>query len=150
MTDPNTPPGATPPPSEPVGATPPAAPAYDAPPPAAPAYSSAPPAEYGSPAAGEPGKTMGIVALIAVFFISILGLVLGYVARSQSKKAGIPNTPAKIAIILGWIFIVLQIIGAIIAIVLFATLAASGTDLLCEGMPPGVYELTDGGTITCE
>lgn len=147
MTDPHTPPGATPP-SEPVGATPPAAPAYDAPP-AAPAYSSAPPAEYGSPA-GEPGKTMGIVALIAVFFISILGLVLGYVARSQSKKAGIPNTPAKVAIILGWIFLALQIIGAIIAIVFIVTVGAAGMDALCEGMPPGVYELTDGGTITCE
>ena len=75
-----------------------------------------PAAPYAAP---EPGKTLGIVALIAVFFISLLGLILGFVAQSQSKAAGVPNTPAKVAIILGIIFIVLQIVGGILGLLFF-------------------------------
>jgi hypothetical protein len=146
MTDPNVP-------SQPaagdgsVRSTPPQ---YQAAPPAAPAYSAAP--SYagapGAPGGEDPGKTLGIVALVAVFFISILGLILGYVARGQSKKAGFKNTPAKIAIILGWIFLVLSIIAGIIAIVLFA-MAAGALAELCSGMDPGVYTTDTGVDITC-
>lgn len=32
-----------------------------------------------------------------------MGLVLGYVARAQSKKAGVPNGFAVAAIVVGWI-----------------------------------------------
>lgn len=114
----------------------------------APAYGAAPAAPYGAPGV-DPGRTMGIIALVAVFFISILGLILGYVARSTSKKAGFQNTPAKIAIILGWIFLVLGIIGTIIVIIVLATAGAGALNELCQGMPAGEYELTTGGTITC-
>lgn len=142
-------------PAAPAYAAEPAPPAYAAAPPAAPAYgdqpyAAAPPAQYGAPAAGsEPGKTLGIVALIVVFFASLIGLILGYVARSQSKKAGVKNTPAKVAIILGWIFLVLTIIGSIILVVVLVTAGAGALEQLCEGMPPGEYELTTGGTVTC-
>lgn len=152
MTDPQNPADPTPsvppaPAAEPTAA-PAAPPAGDPTPP--PAYASAPPAQYGAPAAGsEPGKTLGIVALIVVFFFSLIGLILGYVARSQSKKAGVKNTPAKIAIILGWIFLVLSIIATIIFVVILVTAGAGALSELCEGMPPGEYELTTGGTVTC-
>lgn len=89
-----------------------------------PQYASAPPA-YGGAPTEDPGKVLGIVALVAVFFISLLGLILGYVARSQSRKAGFENTPAKIAIILGWIFLILGIIGGILFAVFFAAAASS-------------------------
>lgn len=157
MTDQN--PGATPPPYDPAqGTTPPSVPdAAPAPVPegssapaygTAPAYGAAP--TYGAPAAVDPGKTMGIIALVAVFFISILGLILGYVARSQSKKAGFKNTPAKVAIILGWIFLVLTIIGTILAIVFFFAAAGAAYQQMCDGMAPGVYETTTGVEVTCE
>tara|TARA_R110002020_G_scaffold199441_2_gene400868 strand:- start:144 stop:425 length:282 start_codon:yes stop_codon:yes gene_type:complete len=68
----------------------------------------------------EPGKTMGIIALVAVFFISLLGLILGLIAQSQSKAAGLPNTPAKVAVILGIIFLVLQIVGSVVGFLLFS------------------------------
>jgi hypothetical protein len=147
---------AAPPAAPAYDAAPPAPPAYDAAPPAygaapaaAPAYSAAPPAPYGAPvAAPVPGKTLGIVALVVVFFASLIGLILGYVARSQSKKAGVKNTPAKVAIILGWIFLVLSIIATILIIVLVVN-GAGALQQLCEGMPPGEYPLTTGGTITC-
>lgn len=144
MTDQN-PSGTTPPPYDPAqGATTPPVP--DAPG-AAPAYSAAP--AYDAPGAVDPGKTLGIVALVSVFFISILGLILGYVARSQSKKAGFANTPAKIAIILGWIFLVLSVIAGILLIIFSITAASSMIEQLCEGMPAGEYPTTTGGTITC-
>lgn len=141
MTDQN-PAGATPPAYDPAQSpTPP--PAYDA---APPAYTGGP--GYAAPSGSEPGKTLGIVALVVVFFFSLIGLILGYVARSQSKKAGVTNTPAKVAIILGWIFLVLSIIvGIIIAVVTIAGLGAIAE--ACEQFGPGTHQLTNGGTITC-
>ena len=65
-----------------------------------------------APAASD-GKTLGIVALIVTFFFSLVGLILGFVARGQSKRAGVKNTPATVAIVLGFIFL----IGTIIAII---------------------------------
>lgn len=81
----------------------------------------APAPAYNQPAAQDPGKTLGIVALILVFFFSIVGLILGYVARSQSTKAGFTNTPAKVAIILGWIFVALTVVWIVILIVIAAS-----------------------------
>ncbi len=89
-----------------------------------PQYQPAPPA-YNAAPAEDPGKTLGIVALVAVFFISLLGLILGYVARSQSTKAGFQNTPAKVAIILGWIFIALSILGTILWVAVLLPAALS-------------------------
>lgn len=49
-----------------------------------------------------------------MFFFSLVGLILGLVAQSQSKTAGTPNTPAKVAVILGIIFLALQVFGGIV------------------------------------
>lgn len=63
----------------------------------------------------EAGKTLGIIALVAVFFVSLLGLILGLVAQSQSRAAGVEkNTPARVAVILGIVFLVLQVVGGIV------------------------------------
>lgn len=103
----------------------------------------APPAYAPAPAASD-GKTLGIVALVAAFFISLLGIILGFVAKGQSKKAGVSNTPATVAIVLGFIFLAFQIIGIIIAI-------ASGAALFgqCAEYGPGVHTLPNGVTLTC-
>ena len=50
-----------------------------------------------------PGKTLGAVALVLSLLLSVVGLVLGYVARSQSRRAGAPNRLAATAITIGWI-----------------------------------------------
>lgn len=150
MTDPQNPAvppaeGAVPPAPAPA----PAPDAYAAPAPAPSGYAAAPPPAYAPPASGsEPGKTLGIVALIVVFFFSLIGLILGYVARSQSKKAGVKNTPAKIAIILGWIFLALSIIATIIiaAVVIPAAAELART---CLELGPGTHTLSNGVTLTC-
>ncbi len=71
-----------------------------------------------------PGKTLGIVGLVLAFLFPLLGLILSIVAANQSKAAGVPNTPAKVGIILSIIFMVLWVI---IFISIFALSAATFT-----------------------
>ena len=108
----------------------------DAPPPA-------PAAPAPAPAASD-GKTLGIIALVVAFFISLLGIILGFVAKSQSKKAGVKNTPATVAIVLGFIFLALQLIFfVVLPLAGFGALAAQ-----CANLGPGVHEV-GGVTVTC-
>ena len=97
-----------------------------------------------------PGKTLGIVAAVLGFLAPLVGLILGFVANSQSKKAGYKNTPAKVGIIAGAILTVLYIVLWIVLIVVGLNVADGAKDALCEGQAPGTYELTDGSTIVCE
>lgn len=85
----------------------------------APAYSAAP--------AAVPGKTLGIVAIPVALFFSVIGIILGFVAMSQSKKAGAKNTPAVVAIILGFVSIVLTIIVIALIAAGIAAACADGT-----------------------
>lgn len=81
------------------------------------------PGQYGAPAV-DPGKTMSIIAIILPFVgFSLVGLILGLVAKSKSKKAGYKNTLALAAIIISAVFIVLSIIGGILISVYFVNLA---------------------------
>ena len=85
-----------------------------------PAYSgNAGPAE-------DPGKTLGIVALVCSFFFQLIGLILGIVALNQSKNAGYQNGPAKAAIIISIVLMVLAVIGVIIAFAVFGLALNSG------------------------
>ncbi|NYF09184.1 lysylphosphatidylglycerol synthetase-like protein (DUF2156 family) [Leifsonia sp. AK011] len=107
-----------------------------------PASAPVPPAPA-APAASD-GKTLGIVALVSVFFISLLGLILGFVARGQSKKAGVKNTPATVAIVLGFIFLALTILWIVIAVAGFSALVSQ-----CAELGTGVHTLDNGVTVTC-
>jgi uncharacterized membrane protein len=110
------------------------------------------PAYAGNAAVAEnPGKTLGIVALIASFFISLLGLILGIVALNQSKKAGFTNGPAKAAIILSIIFMVLGVIAIILVFALGGTLFGAAMQNLaevCAELGAGEHTV-DGVTYTC-
>ncbi|RDV44699.1 DUF4190 domain-containing protein [Leifsonia sp. ku-ls] len=80
--------------------------------------------QYGQPygASGQPGwNTMSIVAFVATFFISILGIILGFVALSQIKRTGEQGRGlALAAVIIGFISLALGIIFGIIFIAAFA------------------------------
>lgn len=102
------------------------------------------PAAPAPAAAASDGKTLGIVALIVSFFISLLGIILGFVARSQSKKAGVSNTPATIAIVLGFVFLAGTIIAIIVGVVSAGALLAQ-----CGTLGTGTHVLDNGVTITC-
>ena len=102
------------------------------------------PAAAPAPAPVSDGKTLGIVGLILAFFVSLAGLIVSLIAKSQSKKAGVPNGPATAGIVLSIIFLVVWLI---IAIVAFSTGFALFSE--CAGRGPGVYELDNGVTLTC-
>jgi len=86
-----------------------------------------------------PGKTLGIVGLILAFLAPLIGFIVSLVARSQSKKAGVSNTPATAGIIIG-------LIGTIILIIVVVVSVVSGAALLsqCAELGPGTY-----GNLTC-
>ena len=95
-----------------------------------------------------PGKTLGIVALIlAILPFQLIGLILGIVANGQSKKAGVKNGPAKAALIISIILMVLGLIFGIIAAVSGAALFGGLTDA-CSQLGSGVWDV-NGVTYTC-
>jgi len=101
-----------------------------------------------SPAPVNPGKTMGIVALVlSIIGLHLIGIIVGFVGLNQSKKAGQKNGFALAGIIIGFI--------GLAAVVLFLTLggAALGTlfgglGQVCAELGSGVWEI-DGVTYTC-
>lgn len=75
-----------------------------------------------------PSSGMSVAALVLVFFIPVVGLILGYIsrneiARSQGRLGGMNYS--KIAIVLGWIFIGLGILGGIIYGIVAASLVSA-------------------------
>ena len=71
-----------------------------------------------------PGKTLGIVGLILVFFTNFIGLIVSAVALNQSKQAGYKNTPAKVGVILGIVFVALGVLFLILWFAVFASAIA--------------------------
>ncbi len=107
-----------------------------------------PPAGYNSAApAATPGKTLGIVGLILAFFIPLVGLILGIVGLSQSKKAGRKNGIAVAAIIVSLVFIVI----AIVAFILIGVAASQGIDAVqaCQTLGESGTVTVNGVTVEC-
>jgi hypothetical protein len=98
-----------------------------------------------APVAAAPGKTLGIVGLILAFIgpLSLIGLILSLIARSQSKKAGVKNTPATVGIVIGLIVLVITIIVWVVAGISAAALLSQ-----CADLGPGVHDV-NGVTVTC-
>ena len=90
-----------------------------------------------------PGKTLGIVGLVLAFVAAPIGFIISLVARSQSKKAGVANTPATAGIIIGLIITLLYVILIIVSIVGASALLAQ-----CADLGPGVHDV-NGVTVTC-
>ena len=78
---------------------------------------------YGAPA--QPGwNTMSIVAFVATFFISILGIILGFIALSQIKRTGEQGRGlALAAVIIGFVALA---IGIIVSIAVIAAITSAG------------------------
>ncbi|WP_247048788.1 DUF4190 domain-containing protein [Arthrobacter rhizosphaerae] len=67
-------------------------------------------------------NTLAIAALISVFFISLLGIILGHIALNQIKTTGEGGRGlALAAVIIGYVSVV---IGIIVVFVLLGTAAA--------------------------
>jgi hypothetical protein len=125
-----------------------AAPGYGVP--AAPAY----PAGGYAPPQQNPGRTLGIVALVLAIVpvgLQLVGLILGIVALVQSRKAGQKNGIALAAIIVSAVLLVLTIVLVIVFVIptfsAAATCAADptaivtvwGVELACSQIVNGTY-----------
>ncbi|HEY0813589.1 MAG TPA: DUF4190 domain-containing protein [Pseudonocardia sp.] len=107
----------------PQGGYPPAGypqqPAYAEQPPAYPGYAQPYPASRGT-------NTMAILALVFGIILAPLGLIFGFVARSQIKKTGEDGDGLALAgIIIGGIFTLLFIAYIVFIVIFFAAVANS-------------------------
>ncbi len=83
--------------------------------------------------AGLPTAGIAVAALISVFFVPVLGIVLGYVARSEIKNSRgtkVGRGLATAAIVLGWVFSISYILFFVIWIALL--LASTPDSLLVD------------------
>ena len=72
-------------------------------------------ASAGTPAQSDKFNVLAIVGFIAAFFVSIVGIVLGFIALSQIKRTGEKGRGlALAAIIIGFAAIALTIISFIV------------------------------------
>jgi len=92
----------------------------------------------------NPGKTLGIVGLVLAFVANLVGLIVSIVALRKSKKAGFKNGPAVAGIVISILSLV-----ATIAIVIGISAGAAALVGQCAEYGPGVHELDNGVTITC-
>jgi uncharacterized membrane protein len=60
-----------------------------------------------------PGQTMGVIALVLSFFLQLPALILGIIAWVWSNKAGISNVPAKVAVAVSAVLLVLGVLAFI-------------------------------------
>jgi uncharacterized protein YacL len=89
------------------------------------------PQPYGAP--GAPAQTdktnvLAIVGIILAFFVPLVGVILGFVARSQIKRTGEKGSGlALAAIIIGLAFIVIGIIISVVFAIAGANAGVSTT-----------------------
>ena len=103
---------------------------------------------YSAGALSVPGRTMGIISLVlSIVGVHLVGIVLGFVALSQSKKAGHDNGFALAGIIVGFVLLVLSIVVISLAIAGGAAFWGFITEA-CRELGPGVWEV-DGITYSC-
>lgn len=101
-----------------------------------------------APAPANPGKTMGVVALVlSIIGVHLIGIILGFVGLNQSKKAGQKNGFAVAGIIIGFIGIGIVALLLTLGGSLFAGLFG-GLSQVCGELGTGVWEV-DGVTYTC-
>lgn len=95
----------------------------------------------------DPGRGLGIVAIVFALVFSLIGLILGIAARSMSAKAGHRNAPATAAIVIAAVVTLLWVgvgvAGLVIGAGHFEQLAQT-----CDQLGPGVHEI-DGERYVC-
>ena len=92
----------------------------------------------------DPGKGLGIVAIVSSIALGLIGIVLGIKAYKRSRAAGFPGTTGMVGIIVGSITTVLLVLQ----LVLLAT--NNGIGGACDGRTAGVHTLENGTRISCQ
>jgi hypothetical protein len=92
----------------------------------------------------DPGKMLGIVAIVGSLALGLIGLGLGFVSYRRSRAAGFGGGFGMGGMILGTITTVL--------LVLYFVLLATGMGFggACDGLGPGVHTLDNGTRVSCQ
>jgi len=91
---------------------------------------------------------MGVVALVlSLIGIHLVGIIVGFVGLSQSKKAGQKNGFALAGIIIGFIGIIV-VIAITIGVLAGGAAIFGGLNQVCNELGSGVWDV-DGVTYTC-
>ncbi|WP_298255379.1 DUF4190 domain-containing protein [uncultured Arthrobacter sp.] len=96
----------------------------------------------------NPGRVLGIVGFILAIFIAPVGLVISIIAFVKSRKAGMGNGLALAGSIIGALFTILGVLGAIVLGAFFTELAQQLTEA-CEGLPSGTPVTIEGQPVDC-
>lgn len=101
-----------------------------------------------SPNPPVPGATMGIVSLVlSVIGLHLVGIVLGFVALAESKRAGHSNGFALAGVIVGCVLLVVSIV--VVSLTIAGGVAFWGfITEACRDLGSGVWNV-DGITYTC-
>ncbi|GIT81491.1 hypothetical protein LLS1_31600 [Leifsonia sp. LS1] len=75
----------------------------------------------------ERWNVLAIVGFVGSFFVSLLGIILGFIALSQIRRTGERGRGLAIAgIVIGFVAVVVTVLWLILVLVLFANAAANG------------------------
>jgi hypothetical protein len=97
------------------------------------------------PVTNDPGKVLGIISFVGVFFgLGLVSIILGIIGLKKSKQAGHSNGFALAGIILG----ILEVIAGIIVAIVLGIFIFSMVDT-CNELGTGTHTLLNGSTITC-
>lgn len=91
----------------------------------------------------DPGRGLGLVALIASIIVGPVGFVLGLVSYRRSRAAEFTSGMGMTAMIVG------AVTTALIATYLLLAASGMGFGGACDGREAGVYRLDNGQTISC-
>lgn len=94
--------------------------------------------------AENPGQTLGIISIVLSFIgFSLIGAILGFVSRNQSKKVNAPTTLGTIGAVIGLVFTVITVLVCLL--VLFIILVAAANPTSSRSSDPSSY-LFDNST----
>lgn len=94
----------------------------------------------------NPGKGLGIGSLItSILGLGLVGVILGAIGLSKSKKAGMSNGLAIAGIVLG---VLGMIVGLLFAVVAFNGIAELAN--ACAEAVGGTVTLDNGTVVNCE
>ncbi len=106
-----------------------------------------------TPVASTPGKVdtanfvLSLIALISAFVFPLAGAIIGGIAMNQSRRAGQPNTIAKVSFIVGLVLTIL-IIVVVVVMVVFGVGLFSQIFQICQQLGNGTHDY-NGVTYTC-
>lgn len=107
-----------------------------------------PPSSYALPVEPVPGRMMGIISLVlSIIGLHLIGIVLGFIALSQSKRAGHSNGFALAGVIVGFVLMALTLV--VVGLSVAGGFAFWGfLTEACSELGSGVWDV-DGVTYSC-